>query len=75
LDYLLKTANFLRTFTYIAAMVESASAKITEGNRGLWISGMAMGVAGAIPGVWKEGWRMAGQGAFGALRLRRAGEA
>jgi hypothetical protein len=32
-------ANFIRTFTYIAIKVESASAKITEGNGCLWISG------------------------------------
>jgi hypothetical protein len=34
-----EAADFLRTFTYIAATVESASAKITEGNGTLWISG------------------------------------
>jgi hypothetical protein len=33
-------ANFIRTFTYIAIKVESASAKITEGNGSLWISGL-----------------------------------
>jgi hypothetical protein len=32
-------ANFVRTLTYIAEMVESASAKKTEGNGSLWISG------------------------------------
>ncbi|MFZ0339103.1 MAG: hypothetical protein WAL45_13800 [Terracidiphilus sp.] len=34
-----ETAIFLRTLRYIAEMVESASAKSTEGNGSLWISG------------------------------------
>jgi hypothetical protein len=38
-----ETANFLRTFTYIAAKVESASAKITEGHGSLWISARSAG--------------------------------
>jgi hypothetical protein len=33
-----ETANFLRTSTYIAIKVESASGKITEGNGSLWNS-------------------------------------
>jgi hypothetical protein len=34
-----EAANFfLRTFTYIATIAESASDKITEGNLRLWIS-------------------------------------
>jgi hypothetical protein len=34
-----EAADILRTFTYIAAKVESASAENTEGNGSLWISG------------------------------------
>jgi hypothetical protein len=56
-------ASFLRTLTYIATAVKSASDKITEGNERLWISAAARIAAGKVSG-------------FDAVfRLRRAGGA
>jgi hypothetical protein len=43
-----ETAIFVRTFTYIAAMVESASAKSTDGNGSLWISERATAEIAAL---------------------------
>jgi hypothetical protein len=41
-------ANFIRTPTYIAEVVESASTKKTEGNGSLWISGREIAEPAAL---------------------------
>jgi hypothetical protein len=53
-------ANFVRTLRYIAEMVESASAKKTEGNGSLWISGREIAeLAGlaVLAELGRIGWR------------------